>query len=138
MTKPCSFVKTGFLVKPVSATRVAGRYLTHQRGLPRLPVPPLQQTCERYLGALEPIVEVDELKHTKALLEEFQRAGGVGERLQRGLERRAATAENWVSSQTPFGPYETRAELFTPACMFLSLDSVTVALLESQLKIILI
>lgn len=95
--KPCGFVKTSFLVKPVSATRVAGRYFTHQKGLPCLPVPTLQQTCERYLAALEPIVEADELKHTKGLLEEFQRAGGLGERLQRGLEKRASKTENWLS-----------------------------------------
>uniref|UniRef100_A0A8C4EUH9 Carnitine O-acetyltransferase a n=1 Tax=Dicentrarchus labrax TaxID=13489 RepID=A0A8C4EUH9_DICLA len=85
------------LMTPVSATRVSGRYLTHQRGLPGLPVPPLQQTCERYIGALEPIVEVDELKHTNELVDEFQKAGGIGERLQRGLEKRASNTENWLS-----------------------------------------
>ncbi|XP_044029427.1 carnitine O-acetyltransferase [Siniperca chuatsi] len=97
MAKPCGLMKPCHLVKPVSATRVSGRYLTHQKGLPSLPVPPLQQTCERYITALEPIVEVDELKHTKELVEEFQKAGGVGERLQRGLEKRARITENWLS-----------------------------------------
>uniref|UniRef100_A0A8P4GC68 Carnitine O-acetyltransferase a n=1 Tax=Dicentrarchus labrax TaxID=13489 RepID=A0A8P4GC68_DICLA len=97
MVKPCGLMKPCHLVKPVSATRVSGRYLTHQRGLPGLPVPPLQQTCERYIGALEPIVEVDELKHTNELVDEFQKAGGIGERLQRGLEKRASNTENWLS-----------------------------------------
>ena len=98
MTKPCGLMKPCHLVKPVSATRVSGRYLTHQNGLPSLPVPPLQQTCERYISALEPIIEAEELKHTKELVDEFQKAGGVGERLQRGLEKRASNSENWVSS----------------------------------------
>ncbi|XP_068561765.1 carnitine O-acetyltransferase isoform X2 [Cebidichthys violaceus] len=97
MAKPCGLMKPCHLVKPVSVTRVSGRYLTHQKGLPSLPVPPLQQTCERYISALEPIVEVDELKHTKELLDEFQKAGGVGERLQRGLENRARNTDNWLS-----------------------------------------
>uniref|UniRef100_A0A674N1F8 Carnitine O-acetyltransferase a n=1 Tax=Takifugu rubripes TaxID=31033 RepID=A0A674N1F8_TAKRU len=84
-------------IKPVSATRVRGRYLTHQKGLPSLPVPALQQTCERYITALEPILDADELEHTKELVEEFKKAGGVGRRLQRALEERAQNCENWLS-----------------------------------------
>ncbi|XP_058473117.1 carnitine O-acetyltransferase [Solea solea] len=97
MAKPCGLVKTNHLVKPVSATRVAGRYLTHQQGLPGLPVPPLQQTCERYIAALEPMVEAEELRRTKEMVREFQKEGGVGEHLQRGLEARAGRTENWLS-----------------------------------------
>ncbi|XP_027881863.1 carnitine O-acetyltransferase isoform X1 [Xiphophorus couchianus] len=97
MVRPCPFVRPRHLVKPVSATRVAGRYLSHQRGLPSLPVPPLQQTCERYITALEPIVEAEELSRTRRLVQQFQEAGGVGERLQKGLERRGRDTENWLS-----------------------------------------
>lgn len=114
MAKPCGLAKPNHLVKPVSATRVAGRYLTHQQGLPHLPVPPLQQTCERYITALEPIVEVEELKHTKELVQEFKKAGGVGERLQKGLEKRAANTENWVSAVTP--ATTVKAEHISPVC----------------------
>lgn len=86
-------VKPRLLVRPV--TQIPERSLVHQEGLPKLPVPPLKQTCEGYLAALEPIVSAEELDHTRKLVGEFLN-GGVGERLQKGLERRARKTENWV------------------------------------------
>lgn len=82
------------LLKPWG--RLPGRLQLHQVALPTLPVPPLQQTLDRYLLALEPIVSREELSHTQQLVAEFRRPGGVGERLQKGLERRAKKTENWV------------------------------------------
>uniref|UniRef100_A0A3Q3RRF8 Carnitine O-acetyltransferase n=1 Tax=Mastacembelus armatus TaxID=205130 RepID=A0A3Q3RRF8_9TELE len=87
-------VKTCRLVRPV--TQIPDRSLVHQEGLPKLPVPPLKQTCEHYLAALEPIVSKEELEHTRQLVEEFFK-GGVGERLQKSLERRARKTDNWLS-----------------------------------------
>ena len=79
--------------------KVSSRFKAHQDSLPRLPVPPLQQTLDHYLKALQPIVSEEEWTQTKQLVEEFQTAGGVGERLQKGLERRARKMENWVSEK---------------------------------------
>lgn len=73
------------------------RSLVHQEGLPKLPIPSLKQTCERYLAALEPVVSEEELQYTRKLVEEFLK-GGVGERLQKGLERRARKTDNWVDT----------------------------------------
>uniref|UniRef100_A0A1A8LHJ3 Carnitine O-acetyltransferase n=1 Tax=Nothobranchius pienaari TaxID=704102 RepID=A0A1A8LHJ3_9TELE len=87
-TNPCR------LLRPV--TQIPERSFAHQEGLPKLPVPPLRQTCERYLATLEPIVSKEELEHTRQLVQEFLK-GGVGERLQKGLERRARKTDNWLS-----------------------------------------
>ncbi|XP_078406319.1 carnitine O-acetyltransferase-like isoform X3 [Cetorhinus maximus] len=91
-----TLVKPGCLVRPIAPTKQPGRYLVHQKSLPRLPVPPLQQTLERYLLALEPIVSQEELENTKQIVKEFGQKGGVGERLQASLERRARKTENWL------------------------------------------
>uniref|UniRef100_A0AC11DX91 Carnitine O-acetyltransferase n=1 Tax=Ovis aries TaxID=9940 RepID=A0AC11DX91_SHEEP len=90
-------VKPLGLLKPSSLMKVSSRFKAHQDSLPRLPVPPLQQTLDHYLKALQPIVSEEEWTQTKQLVEEFQTAGGVGERLQKGLERRARKMENWLS-----------------------------------------
>ncbi|GCB65549.1 hypothetical protein scyTo_0009968 [Scyliorhinus torazame] len=89
-------LKPSCLVRPIAPTKLPGRYLAHQKSLPRLPVPPLQQTLERYLLALEPIVSQEELESTKQIVKEFGQRGGVGERLQASLGRRAKKTENWL------------------------------------------
>lgn len=96
MAKPVIRRSAG-LVKPVSLVKIPGRYLAHQEGLPHLPVPPLKQTLERYLLALKPIISQEEWNHTQELVQEFGKPGGVGERLQKGLERKARKTENWLS-----------------------------------------
>uniref|UniRef100_A0A8C2ACI1 Zgc:154046 n=1 Tax=Cyprinus carpio TaxID=7962 RepID=A0A8C2ACI1_CYPCA len=65
--------------------------------LPKLPVPPLKQTCARYLASLEPLISEEEMTHTRELMDDFLRPGGVGERLQKSLERRARKTDNWLS-----------------------------------------
>uniref|UniRef100_A0A8C1W662 Carnitine O-acetyltransferase n=1 Tax=Cyprinus carpio TaxID=7962 RepID=A0A8C1W662_CYPCA len=77
--------------------QISERPLVHQESLPKLPVPPLQQTCSRYLASLEPLISAEEMTHTRELMDEFLRPGGIGERLQKSLERRARKTENWLS-----------------------------------------
>uniref|UniRef100_A0AAR2JTB4 Choline/carnitine acyltransferase domain-containing protein n=1 Tax=Pygocentrus nattereri TaxID=42514 RepID=A0AAR2JTB4_PYGNA len=96
-SRKTGMVKPSSLLKPVALTRIPGRYLAHQESLPKLPVPPLKQTCDRYLAALEPIVDSEMLKNTQELVKEFQAQGGVGDRLQKGLEHRSRKTDNWLS-----------------------------------------
>ncbi|XP_061563809.1 choline O-acetyltransferase-like [Cololabis saira] len=64
--------------------------------LPKVPVPPLKQTLDTYLRCVQHLVQEDQFKKTKAIVEKFGAAGGIGEALQRKLlERREKTA-NWV------------------------------------------
>lgn len=58
--------------------KVSSRFKAHQDSL-TAPVPPLQQTLDHYLKALQPIVSEEEWTPGKRLGEEFQTAGGVGE-----------------------------------------------------------
>jgi len=73
-----------------------GDMLKHQSSLPKLPVPPLQQSLQKYLKAIRPLVNDYEYQKTLVAVEEFGKPNGVGEKLQRKLEERAKTHDNWV------------------------------------------
>ncbi|XP_011479036.1 carnitine O-acetyltransferase isoform X2 [Oryzias latipes] len=65
--------------------------------VPPQPVPPLAQTLQGYLKALEPLLPPEELSHTRRMVQEFSRPGGLGPHLQEGLERRARLTKNWIT-----------------------------------------
>ncbi|XP_065916864.1 carnitine O-acetyltransferase-like isoform X2 [Dysidea avara] len=74
-----------------------GDMLKHQSSLPKLPVPPLQQSLHKYLKAMQPLVNNDEYQKTLLAVKEFGKPNGVGEKLQRKLEERAKTHDNWLN-----------------------------------------
>ncbi|XP_046427567.1 carnitine O-palmitoyltransferase 2, mitochondrial [Neodiprion virginianus] len=55
-----------------------------QGGLPRLPIPELKKTCERYLSAQKPILIEEQFKHTESCVQRF--LVGDGPKLQTGLK----------------------------------------------------
>ncbi|CAI8009594.1 Carnitine O-acetyltransferase, mitochondrial, partial [Geodia barretti] len=63
--------------------------------LTKLPVPSLQQTLDKYIASVEPLLTEEELSETKRRVEEFGRPGGIGETLQQKLLERAATRDSW-------------------------------------------
>lgn len=73
-----------------------GDMLKYQSLLPKLPVPPLQQSLQKYLKAVRPLVNDEEFEITSKAVEEFGKENGIGEELQEMLEKRAKLEKNWV------------------------------------------
>nr|QQY02527.1 choline O-acetyltransferase [Cryptocotyle lingua] len=65
--------------------------------LPHLPVPKLENTLDRYLRLVAPVISSEAYERTKRIVEEFGRPGGEGEKLQRLLEEDAEKKLNWVT-----------------------------------------
>ncbi len=75
-----------------------GRMLRFQDSLPRLPVPQLNETMERYLKSLKALLSADEFQFSKSAVEVFIQPGGIGENLQAQLEIMASdpATPNWL------------------------------------------
>ena len=67
-----------------TAPLLAPAYAAHQRSVPRLPIPPLGETLERYLRAAQPLQTLEEHAATRAAVAQFFDTDGPG--LQRLLE----------------------------------------------------
>ena len=68
--------------------------------MPKLPVPDLKLTLQKYLTCVMPIVSEDAYKRTEMIVNEFIKPGGVGEQLQKILLDTAETKDNWVQNLT--------------------------------------
>jgi len=89
--------------------------------LPKLPIPELTETLDKYLLCIRPIVSSDQYDRTRQLVDEFQKPGGTGEQLQKRLLEYAKTTDNWVS-HTPFNSvcncYKAKAMCLTLSDLF--------------------
>ncbi len=86
-----------------NSTRSSQQHLSkktfgNQNILPRLPVPDLFDTCNKLIEWVEPLLSENELRQTKKVVDEFQRPGGDGEKLQEGLIRWSQRSDlsNWL------------------------------------------
>lgn len=66
-----------------------------QMSLPRLPVPRLEDTIERYLQSVESLLGEEKFNHMKVLAEDFQKDSG--RKLQKYLHLKSWWATNYVS-----------------------------------------
>lgn len=71
-------------VTTVTATKPPGKTFAYQDRLPHLPIPPLEDTCKRYLKSLEALQDEDEHEATKAAVKQFLE--GDGPRIQQKLQ----------------------------------------------------
>ncbi|EEP81553.1 conserved hypothetical protein [Uncinocarpus reesii 1704] len=75
-----------------------GRMLRFEDSLPQLPVPTLQETGQKYLKSLHPLLSAEEFKRSQKAVEDFVKPGGEGETLQKRLLAKAADpkVQNWL------------------------------------------
>eukprot|EP00800_Vazella_pourtalesii_P020958 TRINITY_DN7604_c1_g1_i1.p1 TRINITY_DN7604_c1_g1~~TRINITY_DN7604_c1_g1_i1.p1 ORF type:complete len:672 (+),score=176.90 TRINITY_DN7604_c1_g1_i1:153-2168(+) len=90
-----SHVPASAMALPYLSTRAASSdALYTPSGIPRLPVPPLDQTLDKYLQVVRPLVSPDQFSQTQKAVEAFR--AGAGPDLQRALQERAATHDSWL------------------------------------------
>ncbi|XP_046547612.1 carnitine O-acetyltransferase-like isoform X1 [Haliotis rubra] len=75
--------------------KAIGRMFSVQDSLPRLPLPQIDQTLQKYLRTVQPLVNADDYRHTEKLVEAFKKSPGP--ELQALLEKRATEKVNWLS-----------------------------------------
>jgi carnitine O-acetyltransferase len=103
---PTRALRTSAPRKAQDATSLAGykedpdapAMLRYETSLPRLPVPPLSQTCERYLDSVRPHLSTAEFSTTANAVKSFM-SSPLASELQKRLEARASEPEmvNWLA-----------------------------------------
>ena len=69
--------------------------LSAQNSLPSLPIPTIDDTCERWLASVKPLVDADEYQECLNLTNEFK--NGIGPKLQKYLHLKRLLSTNWCS-----------------------------------------
>jgi carnitine O-acetyltransferase len=69
----------------------------HQDELPKLPIPPLEQSCEKYLTVLKPLQSAREHSETRHAVNEFLRNEGpeLNEKLKKYAEAQTSYIEQF-------------------------------------------
>lgn len=96
-----------------------------QEALPTMPVPDLQDTCNRLLEWAEPLLTEEERTSSKSVVEQFLRSGGEGERLQNELRDWSDRDDvsNWSASAWKDLYLESRGPLVINSNVFYYLKS---------------
>ncbi|KAM4030342.1 choline O-acetyltransferase [Anomaloglossus baeobatrachus] len=84
------------VLKEATLEKSASKGSKEAEGLPKLPVPPLQQTMDLYLKCMKHLVSEEQYKKSKGVVDRFMMPGGTGEMLQQKLEEHREKTENWI------------------------------------------
>lgn len=68
---------------------------TNPDNLPHLPLPKLDDTMDKYLKSVKPLVSAEKFQKTTAIVEDFKR--GIGAQLHDLLQYKAQCSENWLA-----------------------------------------
>lgn len=79
-----------------------GVTFAHQDKLPKLPIPDLESTCDKYLAALKPLQSPREHSETRFAVQEFLRQEGpeLQEKLKKYAEGRTSYIEQFCKQQS--------------------------------------
>ncbi|WP_229867981.1 choline/carnitine O-acyltransferase, partial [Streptomyces chryseus] len=77
---------------------------SQENSLPRVPLPTLEASCERFLAWCAPLLDAGERAATEAEVAAFLRPGGPGRVLHRALEEYDATdgVHSWLDTFWPY------------------------------------
>lgn len=86
-------------INPLITTSIARNLtsVTNPDNLPHFPVPKLNDTLQKFLRSVQPLLSTQSYKTTENLIKEFSKSNGFGEKLQRLLQNRAEVHENWLA-----------------------------------------
>lgn len=87
-----------------ASEELSSRTFGNEAGLPRVPLPTLDETCERFMEWCGPLLTDDERARTEAALAEFARPDGPGRALHAALERYDASdgVHSWLDTFWPY------------------------------------
>ena len=88
----------------VTSQQWSTRTFGNEDQLPRVPLPALRETCDRFLSWCAPLLTGEQLAATEKAVEDFAAPGGPGEPLQAALAEYDATAgvHSWLDTFWPY------------------------------------
>lgn len=104
------------------------RTLCYQDSLPKMPVPSLQMTLEKYALSIRPLLTDAEYRVSTKRIDDFGKQGGIGEVLQKRLEARSKDPEikNWLYEYWVTQYYLNPRKPIAPATNFFMAHEETV------------